>query len=205
MSQPTRWLWGVVPLALLWGTGNFVQDDAIQRDVAVRAERAVQAGAGAAPGAKPVTAQVEGRDVTIGGEVISADGAAKAMTQLRSEFGVRRALGGLSQVVAQKPYSWFVSRLPNVVTIGGFVPDLSVAENIYLGHMPRGFGGIEEVRFRGQVKIGDRLVMVAKALRLHRRHTIFECQGFVGTNMVFHGNMIGVALSPQSGGAAENP
>ncbi len=128
MSQPTRWLWGVLPLALLWGTGNFVQDDAIQRDVASRAERAVQAGAGAAPGAKPVTAQVEGRDVTIGGEVISADGAAKAMTQLRSEFGVRRALGGLSQVVAQKPYSWFVSRLPNVVTIGGFVPDLSVAD-----------------------------------------------------------------------------
>lgn len=68
-----------------------------------------------------------------------------------------------------------------------------------------GFGGIEEVRFRGQVKIGDRLIMVAKALRLHRRHTIFECQGFVGTNMVFHGNMIGVALSPRSGGAAENP
>lgn len=128
MSQPTRWLWGVIPLALLWGVGNLFLDDAIQRDVARRAEQAVQAGAGAAPGARPVTAQVEGRDVTIGGEVISADGAAKAMTQLRSEFGVRRALGGLSQVVAQKPYSWFVSRLPNVVTVGGFVPDLSVAD-----------------------------------------------------------------------------
>lgn len=128
MSQPTRWLWGVIPLALLWGAGNLALDDAIQRNVALRAERAVQAQAGSAPGARPVTAQVEGRDVTIGGEVMSADGATKAMTQLRAEFGVRRALGGLSQVVAQKPYSWFVSRLPNVVTIGGFVPDLSVAD-----------------------------------------------------------------------------
>ncbi len=128
MSQPTRWLWGVIPLALLWGAGNLFLDPAIQRDVAARAERAVHAGAGTAPGARPVTALVEGRDVTIAGEVLSADGAGKAMAQLRSEFGVRRALGGLSQVVAQKPYSWFVSRLPGVVTIGGFVPDLAVAD-----------------------------------------------------------------------------
>ena len=45
------------------------------------------------------------------------------------------------------------------------------------------FGGMEDVRFRGQVKPGDRLVLVAKAIRLHRRHTMFDCQGFVGTNM----------------------
>jgi 3-hydroxyacyl-[acyl-carrier-protein] dehydratase len=57
------------------------------------------------------------------------------------------------------------------------------------------FGGMEDVRFRGQVRIGDRLVLVCKALRLHRRHTIFDCQGFVGTNMVFHGKIIGVPIT----------
>jgi 3-hydroxyacyl-[acyl-carrier-protein] dehydratase len=57
------------------------------------------------------------------------------------------------------------------------------------------FGGMEEVRFRGQVRPGDRLVLVAKGMRLHRRHTIFDCQGFVGTNMVFHGRIIGVPLA----------
>jgi 3-hydroxyacyl-[acyl-carrier-protein] dehydratase len=67
-----------------------------------------------------------------------------------------------------------------------------------------GFGGIEDVRFRGQVKPGDRLILVARALRLHRRQTIFECQGFVGGNMVFHGRIIGVALpnQPDSGSEA---
>ena len=60
-----------------------------------------------------------------------------------------------------------------------------------------GFGGMEDVRFRGQVRPGDRLVLVGKALRLHRRHTIFECQGFVGTNMVFHGKIIGVPIVGQ--------
>ncbi len=64
------------------------------------------------------------------------------------------------------------------------------------------FGGMEDVRFRGQVRPGDRLVLVAKAIRLHRRHTMFECQGFVGSNMVFHGKIIGVPITGQ-GEAAE--
>jgi 3-hydroxyacyl-[acyl-carrier-protein] dehydratase len=58
-----------------------------------------------------------------------------------------------------------------------------------------GFGGMEDVRFRGQVRPGDRLLMVAKAVRVHRRQTIFETQGFVDGNMVYHGRIIGVPLS----------
>jgi 3-hydroxyacyl-[acyl-carrier-protein] dehydratase len=54
---------------------------------------------------------------------------------------------------------------------------------------------MEDVRFRGQVRIGDRLVMVAKAIRVNRRQTIFDTQGFVGSNMVYHGRIIGVPLS----------
>src|SRR6266542_1258759 len=49
-----------------------------------------------------------------------------------------------------------------------------------------GFGGMEAVRFRGQVRPGDRLVLVSKAARVHRRQTIFETQGFVATHMVYH-------------------
>ena len=58
-----------------------------------------------------------------------------------------------------------------------------------------GFGGLEDVRFRGQVRPGDRLVLVSKAIRIHRRQTIFETQGFVETNMVYHGRIIGVSLT----------
>ncbi|WP_306225674.1 OmpA family protein [Bosea beijingensis] len=127
MSQPARWLWGLIPLGLLWGAGNLALDAAIERDVGLRAEQAVAAAAGTTPGARPVVAQVDGRDVTIGGEVLSSDGASKAMARLHGEFGVRRTLGGLSQVVAQKPYSWFASRQAESVTLGGFVPDLDTA------------------------------------------------------------------------------
>ncbi|GAC1463240.1 MAG: 3-hydroxyacyl-ACP dehydratase FabZ family protein [Isosphaeraceae bacterium] len=58
-----------------------------------------------------------------------------------------------------------------------------------------GFGGMEDVRFRGPVRIGDRLILVSKASKVNRRQTIFETQGFVENNMVYHGRVIGVPLS----------
>ncbi len=57
-----------------------------------------------------------------------------------------------------------------------------------------GFGGLENVRFRAPVRPGDRLVLVARAVRLHRRQTLFNVQGFVGTTMVFHGDVMGVPM-----------
>lgn len=127
MAQPMRWLWGLAPLALLWAVGNVALDDTIQSDVGKRAVASAARVAGGAPGARPLLARVSGRDVTIAGEAPSSDGAARAMAQLRSEFGVRRALGGLTQVVAQKPYSWSASRQGQVVTLSGSVPDEATA------------------------------------------------------------------------------
>ena len=58
------------------------------------------------------------------------------------------------------------------------------------------FGGMENVKFRGLVRPGDRLIVVAK-LTEHRvgRRAIFACQGIVGRNLVFHGDIIGVPFS----------
>jgi 3-hydroxyacyl-[acyl-carrier-protein] dehydratase len=61
-----------------------------------------------------------------------------------------------------------------------------------------GFGGLEDVRFRGLVRPGDRFVLVGKAHRIDVRRTIFNVQGFVGTTMVFHGDVIGVPLMRSS-------
>jgi 3-hydroxyacyl-[acyl-carrier-protein] dehydratase len=60
-----------------------------------------------------------------------------------------------------------------------------------------GFGGLENVRFRGLVRPGDRLVLIGKALRLHRRQTVFNVQGFVGSTMVFNADIIGVPMTRQ--------
>lgn len=57
-----------------------------------------------------------------------------------------------------------------------------------------GFGGMEEVRFRQPVRVGQRLNLVGKALKLTRRQVVFNVQGFVDSTLVFHGNIIGIAL-----------
>jgi 3-hydroxyacyl-[acyl-carrier-protein] dehydratase len=61
-----------------------------------------------------------------------------------------------------------------------------------------GFGGMENVRFRGPVRPGDRLVLVAKGTKMHRRQTIFNVQAFVGSTMVFHADIIGVPMVRQA-------
>ena len=63
-----------------------------------------------------------------------------------------------------------------------------------------GFGGLENVRFRSTVRPGDRLVLVGKGIKLHRRQSIFNVQAFVGGTMVFHGDIIGVPLMRKQGG-----
>jgi 3-hydroxyacyl-[acyl-carrier-protein] dehydratase len=57
-----------------------------------------------------------------------------------------------------------------------------------------GFGGLENVRFRGAVRPGDRLVFIAKETRFNRRQMTFNVQGFVKDTMVFSGDIIGVPL-----------
>ena len=63
-----------------------------------------------------------------------------------------------------------------------------------------GFGGMDNVRFRGQVRPGDRLVLIGKGLKFHRRQIVFNVQGFVAGTMVFHGDIIGMSLVRQQEG-----
>src|SRR5438105_3209609 len=64
-----------------------------------------------------------------------------------------------------------------------------------------GFGGMDNVRFRQPVYPGDRLVLVTKCIKYHRRQTLFNVQGFVGPRMVFNADIIGVPMTyPTSAG-----
>lgn len=54
------------------------------------------------------------------------------------------------------------------------------------------FGGMENVRFRGPVRPGDRLVLVAKATKVNRRQVLSSTQGYVRNVMVYQGEIIGL-------------
>ncbi len=58
-----------------------------------------------------------------------------------------------------------------------------------------GFGGLEDVRFRGIVRPGDRLVLVGQLLKARpKRMIISRFQGFVGQTMVVDGTLKGIPL-----------
>jgi len=55
-----------------------------------------------------------------------------------------------------------------------------------------GFGGVSDVKFRGAVVPGDRLVFLGKLLEHRSRRSVGLVQGFVGDRMVFEGKITGM-------------
>lgn len=57
-----------------------------------------------------------------------------------------------------------------------------------------GFGGLEDVRFRGVVRPGDRFVIVCRLLKVRRSMMTCEFQCFVKQNLVCEGILKGISL-----------
>ena len=55
-----------------------------------------------------------------------------------------------------------------------------------------GFGGVTDVKFRGAVVPGDRLVFLGKLLEHRPRRSVGLVQGYVGDRMVFEGKITGM-------------
>jgi 3-hydroxyacyl-[acyl-carrier-protein] dehydratase len=65
-----------------------------------------------------------------------------------------------------------------------------------------GFAGLEEVRFRGVVRPGDRFVIVSQLLKTRRTMMTCQFQCFVKENLVCEGVIKGVTLPDLSSNAA---
>jgi 3-hydroxyacyl-[acyl-carrier-protein] dehydratase len=57
-----------------------------------------------------------------------------------------------------------------------------------------GLGAIDEARFRAPLFPGDRLILVGKGIRVDRRRTEFEVQGYVGAKRAFNLVVVGVPI-----------
>ena len=58
-----------------------------------------------------------------------------------------------------------------------------------------GFGGVDEVRFRGMVTPGDRLILMVRLLKARRgRMLVAEFQGFASDQLVVEGILRGVPI-----------
>ena len=88
---------------------------------------------------------------------------------------------------------WVRGHMPDYPLMPGVLMCEAAAQlcSFFCGHIRLvkkgfvGFGGMEDVRFRGQVRPGDRLVLVAKATRLHRRQPMFDSRASSATTWSF--------------------
>lgn len=57
-----------------------------------------------------------------------------------------------------------------------------------------GFGGLNEVRFRGLVEPGVRMIFIAQPKRMRSRMFTYTTQGYVGSDLVFEAEILGVVV-----------
>jgi 3-hydroxyacyl-[acyl-carrier-protein] dehydratase len=73
-----------------------------------------------------------------------------------------------------------------------------------MGAEMMGFGGLEDVRFRGTVRPGDRLVIQVKQVRVRRGALVIcQFQGYVDQNLVVGGQIRGIPLPADALRAAD--
>ncbi|MBI2920256.1 MAG: beta-hydroxyacyl-ACP dehydratase [Planctomycetes bacterium] len=66
---------------------------------------------------------------------------------------------------------------------------LSLGDDIFLG-----FAGLNNVKFRGIVVPGDKLIVIAKNMDMRPRRAIFETQAVVGDRLVYEGEITGMPI-----------
>ena len=142
MCQPSKWWWGLLPLVLIWIFANWQKAEPIAADLKARAELAGRAVAGSVPGIAPLAAAVAGRDVSVSGDLRSADLQPGTVGAVDAEFGVRRVAGALKVAAAQRPYTWAAQRVGSKITLSGFVPDIQ-AKTAIAAAAARAFAGAE--------------------------------------------------------------
>jgi 3-hydroxyacyl-[acyl-carrier-protein] dehydratase len=96
---------------------------------------------------------------------------------------------------------WVRGHMPGMPLMPGVIMCEAAAQlSSYFSHKYNlmegiiGFGGLENVRFRGVVRPGDRFVIVCRLLKLRRSIMTCEFQCFVQQNLVCEGILKGVSL-----------
>jgi 3-hydroxyacyl-[acyl-carrier-protein] dehydratase len=99
---------------------------------------------------------------------------------------------------------WVRGHMPGMPLMPGVIMCEAAAQlSSYYSHRYQlmqgliGFGGLEEVRFRGIVRPGDRFVIVCKLLKLRRAIMTCQFQCFVKQSVVCEGILKGVSIAAE--------
>jgi OmpA-OmpF porin, OOP family len=125
MCQPKRWLWGLLPLAILWLLAGSFNNTPIQTDLTKRGGEAATIA-----GHSWAKLTLDGRDATISGVAPTPDAARLAAEAADTTRGVRLVNNTAAVLAEAKPWTWTAAREAAKVTLGGFVPNEATRASI---------------------------------------------------------------------------
>jgi OmpA-OmpF porin, OOP family len=118
MCQPSKWWWGLFPLAFLWLVSHEVLAPTVEAELGQQATAALKA---SGPAGAWATAKFDGRDAIIEGVAPSAEFKQLAMDNIGTLDGVRLVDDATSVMTTAKPFTWSATRADKNVTLSGFV------------------------------------------------------------------------------------
>ena len=123
--NPLRWMWGLLPVALLsWGAAQFTHSD-IEADIKARVEDQLKGS-----GFKWARGGYSGRDVVITGTAADDADPARVYDITRAVWGVRTVDNQASVIDKVDEYQWSASHVPGKLSLGGYVPNESARADI---------------------------------------------------------------------------
>jgi OOP family OmpA-OmpF porin len=134
MQQPQQWIWGLIPVAVVWLAAGMVQTGRVEQDLSTRAKAAI-----VSKGVLESGIAVHGRDVTVSGTRF-VDSSAELLGTLAAENGVRLVRDATTLAADIKPYAWSLVRADGNVTLAGHVPNPAVRDSL-LAMAGKAFGG----------------------------------------------------------------
>ncbi len=136
--NPKRWMWGLLPIAILSWIAILNEYEGIEADLRLRTEAAL-----AARGLSQM-ASFDGRDGVVSGEVMDDAEAEKAVAAAREVWGVRMVEDRTRSVRNAENYIWSATLRGGALKLAGFAPN-EAARKAIVGVARAAFPKIEIV------------------------------------------------------------
>ncbi|WP_234909549.1 BON domain-containing protein [Rhizobium rhizogenes] len=124
MSQPSKWWWGLIPLAILWILATIFTGQSINGDLGSRSTSAL------GTSIQNPAFSVSGRDVSVSGTVFSPAEASQIAGTVDQVWGVRKVLIDAKEPDVAKPFNWGLTHEGSSVVLTGNVPNPTTRDKI---------------------------------------------------------------------------
>ncbi len=118
MRNARAWLWGLIPLVVIWALANLTTGIAVRNDLTTRTNEQM-----AQRGQSWARADFSGRDARIVSAAPSPGAKISAIDAAADTRGVRRVSGEGEVLPPRNPYTWSAQRAASGITLQGYAPD----------------------------------------------------------------------------------